>query len=86
MPRTVDEKVKYNQGRKTPFSYGYLWGVKAYRQYPQASTAERKRILAQIDDYSKDARNGKGKSRECAKGFMCGVRDAANERKAKKTR
>ena len=81
--RTVDEKVKFNQEQKTPFSWGYLWGVKSYRKYPKADKAERKRILAQIDDYSKDAKNGKGRSRECAKGFMCGVRDAANERKTR---
>lgn len=84
MARTVEEKVKYNRERKTPFSYGYLWGVKAYRKYPQADKIEQKQILAEIDDYSKEARNGKGKARECAKGYMCGVRDAANERKGKK--
>lgn len=86
MQRTVDEKVKYHkaQSQKTPFGWGYLWGVQAYRKYPKADKAERKRILAEIDDYSKDAKAGKGDSRECAKGFMCGVRDAANERKAKK--
>ena len=86
--RTVDEKVKYNQGleKKTAFAWGYIWGVKAYRKYPTAAKAERKRILAEIDDYNKDARNGKGRARECAKGFMCGVRDAANERKVKKNK
>lgn len=83
--RTVDEKVKYNQGlkKKTPFSWGYLWGVQAYRKYPTADRAERKKILAEIGSYSNEARNGKGNSRACAKGFMCGVRDAAKERKAK---
>lgn len=83
MARTVDEKLKYNQQRRTAFGYGYAWGVKAYRKYPNADKAERKRILAEIDDYNKEARNGKGKARECAKGFMCGVRDAAKERKSK---
>lgn len=83
MKRTVDEKVKYNEQQKTPFSWGYRWGVRAYRKYPKADNAERKRILAEIDGYKNEAVNGKGKSRECAKGFMCGVRDAANERKAR---
>jgi len=84
MAWTVDEKLKHNQSKKTAFGYGYSWGVQAYRRYPKADKAERKRILAEIDDYNSEARNGKGKSRECAKGYMCGVRDAANERKAKR--
>ncbi len=82
MKKTVDEKVKYNHERRTPFGYGYIWGVKAYRKY-QANKEEQKRILAEIDDNSKNARNGKEHSRECSKGYMCGVRDAANEWKAK---
>lgn len=86
--RTVDEKVKYNRGleKKTAFAWGYLWGVQAYRRYPKADRAERTQIRAEIDDYNKQARNGKGRSQECAKGYMCGVRDAANERKAKKNK
>lgn len=86
MVRTVDEKLRHNQAKKTPFGYGYSWGVKAYRKYPKADKAERKRILAEIDDYNKEAWNGKGRSRECAKGFMCGVRDAARERKERQKR
>lgn len=83
MKRSVDEKLKYNDEQKTPFSYGYRWGVRAYRKYPKVDKAERKRIRTEIDDYNKQARNGKGRSQECAKGYMCGVRDAANERKAR---
>lgn len=86
MSLTVDEKVRYNREKKTPFSYGYVWGVQAYRQYPKADKAERKRLLAQIDDYKETALHGKGKARECAKGFMCGIRDTANERKDGKRR
>lgn len=83
MKRTVDEKVKYNYGQKTPFSWGYLWGVRAYRRYPKANAAEKKRLLAEMDDYRNTAVNGKGKSRECGKGYMCALRDCANERKGK---
>ena len=81
--RTVDEKVRYNREQRTPFSYGYTWGAKAYLRYPLADKAERKRILAEIDDYKEQALHGKGKARECAKGYMCAVRDCANERKAR---
>ena len=83
MGYSVDEKVKHNEGQKTPFSYGYCWGVKAYRKYPTANRVEQKRIQAEIGDYSDEAKSGKGRSQECAKGYMCGVRDAANERKAR---
>lgn len=82
MSYSVDEKVKYNAKRKTPFGYGYSWGVKAYRNYPKASAEEKKRILAEIAAYKEEAKK-KNRSGECAKGYMCGVRDAANERKAK---
>ena len=83
MARTVDEKLEYCREKKTPFSYGYNHGVKLYRSYPNASKAERKRILSEIDGEKQNARNAKTASREFSKGFMCGVRDAANERKAK---
>lgn len=83
MSYSVDEKVKYNAERKTPFGYGYGWGVKAYRNYPKASAEEKKRIRAEIAEYKQEAKK-KSRSGECAKGFMCGVRDAANERKARK--
>ena len=85
MARTVDEKLRYHgeQPKKTPFSHGYNHGVKLYRSYPNADKVERKRIRSEIDHENRNARNGKGASREFSKGFMCAVRDAANERKAK---
>lgn len=85
MARTVDEKLKYHQeqSKRTPFMWGYNHGVKLYRGYPKADKAERKRILAEIDGENQNARNGKTASREFSRGVMCGVRDAANERKAK---
>lgn len=82
MSYSVDEKVKFNSERKTPFGYGYCWGVRAYRKYPKADKDERRRILAEIDDYKREAQK-KTRSGECAKGFMCAVRDCANERKSK---
>ncbi len=82
MSYSVDDKVKFNQAKNTPFSFGYRWGVKAYRAYPTADKEGKKRILAEIDDYSKQAKK-KTPSGECAKGFMCAVRDCANERKSK---
>ncbi len=82
MSYSVDDKVKFNHERQTPFGYGYCWGVKAYRSYPKADTEGRKRILTEIDDYKRESQK-KTRSGECAKGFMCGVRDAANERKSK---
>lgn len=85
MKRTVDEKLKYNSAQKTAFAYGYRFGVQAYRRYPKADERHKRDISSDIDYNKRLAQTG-DKSRESvqyAKGFMCGVRDAANERKSK---
>ena len=81
--KTVDERLKSGEKRKTPFGWGYCWGVRAYRAYPRVNASERAAISAQISDYKDEAKNGKGRSRECAIGFMYGMRDAAIERKSR---
>ena len=85
MKRTVDVKLKYNSAQKTAFAYGYRFGVQAYRRYPKADERHKRDISSDIDYNKRLAQTG-DKSRESvqyAKGFMCGVRDAANERKSK---
>ena len=84
MKRTIDEKLKYNSGQRTAFAYGYRFGVQAYRRYPKAE--KQKRDISGDIDYNRRLVQTGDKSRESvqyAKGFMCGVRDAANERKSK---
>ena len=88
MKRTVDEKLKYISAQKTAFAYGYRFGVQAYRRYPKADERHKRDISSDIDYNKRLAQTG-DKSRESvqyAKGFMCGVRDAANERKIKQKR
>lgn len=88
MIRTVEEKLKYNSEQKTAFSYGYRFGVQAYRKYPKADERRKRDIKSDIDYNKRLAQTG-DKSRESvkyAKGFLCGVRDAANERKSKQKR
>ena len=88
MKRTVDEKLQYNSAQKTAFAYGYRFGVQAYRRYPKADERHKRDISSDIDYNKRLAQTG-DKSRESvqyAKGFMCGVRDAANERKIKQKR
>lgn len=88
MKRTVDEKLKYNSAQKTAFAFGYRFGVQAYRRYPKADERHKRDISSDIDYNKRLAQTG-DKSRESvqyAKGFMCGVRDAANERKIKQKR
>ena len=85
MKRTVDEKLQYNSGQRTAFAYGYRFGVQAYRRYPNADEKQKRDISGDIDYNRRLVQTG-DKSRESvqyAKGFMCGVRDAANERKSK---
>lgn len=83
--RTVDERVKRlkESQQKTPFSWGYLWGVQAYRKYPKINKTERKGFSEEINRYKDEARNGKGLSRECAIGYLCGMRDSAKERRSR---
>ena len=50
MKRTVDEKLKYNREQKTPFAYGYRFGVKAYREYPKANKKRKREMMSDIDD------------------------------------
>lgn len=85
MKRTVDEKLKYNSEQKTPFAYGYRFGVKAYRQYPKADKKRKLAMLAEIDDNKRLAQSGKStcNSVQYAKGFMCAMRDCAAERRAR---
>ena len=88
MNRSVDEKLKYNSEQKTPFAYGYRFGVKAYRQYPKADKKHKRAMLAEIDDNKRLAQTG-DKSRssvQYAKGYMCAIRDCAAERKARQKR
>lgn len=78
--QSLDDKIKFNQKRGTQFSVGYILGVKQYRSYPQKDRKGKQTAKKAIDEFSKMAKNGD----EFAKGIMCGIRDCANERKAKK--
>lgn len=85
MKRTVDEKLKYNREQKTPFSYGYIFGVRAYREYPKANKKRKREMMSDIDDNKRLALSGKSTrgSVRYAKGFMCAMRDCAAERRAR---
>ena len=82
---TVDEKLRYNSNLKTPFSYGYRFGVKAYRDYPKASKKRKRDMMSDIDSNKLLAVKGdtSRQSVQYAKGFMCAMRDCAAERKAR---
>lgn len=79
MKRTVQEKYDYNNARNSPFSTGYTLGVMLYRDYPRMDKEGKKMISEIIDTNKSLARSGD----ELGKGFMCAVRDCANERKAR---
>ncbi len=80
--RTVDEKYKYNKGKEGGFSHGYCAGVTFYRNYGNVPPSERPKRKAAIDEMRIVAKKGFS----YGKGFMCGVRDVANERKEKMIR
>ena len=80
MSYTVDEKLAHNRKKNTLFSAGYVLGVNIYRSYPKANAKDR----ATVKEIISSAREGAREGDEWNKGVMCGVRDAANERKARK--
>ena len=80
MSYSVDEKLAHNRKQKTMFSSGYIMGVNIYRAYPKANVKDKATIKEIISSASENARRGE----QWDKGLMCGVRDAANERKARK--
>lgn len=88
MKRNVEEKLQYNSGQRTAFAFGYRYGVQSYRRYSKADIRQKRDISGDIDYNKRLAQTGdkSRKSVQYAKGFMCGVRDAANERKSKQKR
>ena len=79
MKRTLKEKLAFNKSRKTPFATGYSLGATLYDDYRKSDSAGKKMINEIIRTNKELARSGD----EMGKGFMCGVRDAANERKTR---
>lgn len=75
--RSVDEKVQYNEKRGGKFGTAYVFGVTVYRTVFKNDPERARRIIDEFHEMA--AKEGNATS----KGFMCGVRDAANERKAK---
>lgn len=82
MARTVDEKVKYNKAKgDDDFGSGYCIGVTVYRNYIKQNDSRRQQIKLTIDNFMKLAKAGD----KLSKGVIAGYRDAANERKSRKT-
>ena len=79
MKRSVNEKYDYNKKRGGDFGEGYCFGVSLYRNYGKNDAATKKTIKEIIDAERVNAHSGDLHS----KGVMCGIRDAANERKGK---
>ena len=77
--KTLAEKVAYNETQKGGFPRGYCAGVRFYQSYgKKGKPVDKKKHNQFIDDMKEGA-----KKHSYCKGFMCGIRDAANERKSK---
>ncbi|MCD7729275.1 MAG: hypothetical protein LUI60_05115 [Clostridia bacterium] len=79
---SVNEKIEYSKTRRTPFSYGYRFGVRDYREYMTADRERRTEIkndIAYNNDIAKGSRDKAGV--QFSKGYMCAIRDCAAERK-----
>ena len=86
--RTLEEKIAYNKkhGSTDFFSMGYIMGVQTYRDYPKLNDKSKAETREMIKDFNETAK-GKDRNRtevKLSKGFICGIRDCANERKRKK--
>lgn len=79
--RSVQEKYEYNKrNRGNAFSNGYIAGVETYREYGSATDGYRKSIK---ELNQSQATAAKEKRDKWAIGYMCAIRDCANERKGK---
>ncbi len=75
--RTLMEKLEYNKRRRSSFGVGYTTGVTLYSEYSKLDKESKRLVKETITDARELAKQGD----KYGKGFMCGVRDAANERK-----
>ncbi|MCM1533398.1 MAG: hypothetical protein NC099_01975 [Corallococcus sp.] len=88
MKRTVDEKLRYNEEQNSMFGTGYVLGVKNYRNYVRLDTVKKR----SVDEIVCKAKKGVADPetdrdmQQLYKGILCGIRDAANERKERKNR
>lgn len=79
MRRTLKEKYDYNKSKNDKFSCGYCFGVDLYRDYSRQNAQGKAIYKELINNASQSAKSGS----ITEKGIMCGIRDAANERKNK---
>lgn len=77
--RTLEEKVDYNSKRDNWFARGYVRGVRDYLGYGKLTSEGKEQFKKVLDVTKRNAQLGD----DYSKGIMCGVRDAARERKAK---
>lgn len=87
---TVDEKVRYHEeyvttglgDKKAEFGSGYNAGVLLYRSWVREDKEGRALIDKIVATEKESAKYGVTSS----KGFMCGMRDAARERKERQNK
>jgi len=86
MKRTLEEKMKYNRKlrdeKHDEFAGGYTLAVNLYQDYTKQNKEGRRSINEIIGAHKELARHGE----PIGKGFMCGLRDAAEERKQERRR
>ena len=88
--RTLEEKIEYNKKQKTNFSNGYLDGVKNYREYGKKSVFKKADAQVEVSRINMVGKWGQRSGKyspddvQYSKGFMCGMRDCAAERKKEK--
>lgn len=80
MKRTLKEKYDYNKYKDDKFSRGYCFGVDLYQDYPRQTPQGKATYKELINNINQSAKLGNSTE----KGVMCGIRDAANDRKNKK--
>lgn len=81
MTRTVEDKLKYNKAKGGDFGDGYCIGVNLYRGYVKRDVTGRQQTREIVDSFIRNAKAGD----KLSKGIIAGYRDAANERKSRKT-
>ena len=88
MGYSFEEKIRYNKERAKSgdlFSKGYIKGVSCYQSYAKEDERGKKAVKNEIALHKRLSKY-RDMCTEDVKGFLCGVRDAANERKARQKR
>ena len=90
MKWSLEDKVAYNNKKyeqtKDHFALGYTLGVTLYQGYFKSNASTKAAIDVMVQTLGNSDPKIDPEGAKTYKGFMCGLRDAAQDRKSRKTK